>query len=395
MDIHFYKHLPETDQFSQLAEPKNYTRLPESWCIAISDVRNSTRHVKQGKYRQVNMMGASMIAAVSNELKHLELPFSFSGDGAVIAFPASYKKQVEQVLIGCRIHAKKTFNLNLAAGVIPILSLNRLDAPVYVAKYRLSEHVTQAAFMGSGLIEGERRIKKKSKKITHTTSAHPIDLTGLECRWNPFPANEIAISLIVSAVPPYYKSKLEIYRQVLKRIHLIFEGNEDLNPVRAADMKLSFRPKNLWAETKTRSAASPLKKLHYYLKLYCLQFTGKWLMKLGIKTSETNWFDYKPDFVANSDFRKFESDLIMILTGNRKMKRELTAYLKALYHEGVIVYGLHESSSTITTCYVKKYQSNHIHFIDGSGGGYTRASIDLKKRRTRTIKHFQKDTIEI
>jgi hypothetical protein len=41
-------------------------------------------------------------------------------------------------------------------------------------------------------------------------------------------------------------------------------------------------------------------------------------MKLGIKTSETNWFDYKPDFVANSDFRKFESDLIMILTGNRK-----------------------------------------------------------------------------
>jgi hypothetical protein len=56
---------------------------------------------------------------------------------------------------------------------------------------------------------------------------------------------------------------------VLKRIHLIFdeEMTRSLNPVRAADMKLSFRPKNLWAETKTRSAASPLKKLHYVFEI--------------------------------------------------------------------------------------------------------------------------------
>jgi hypothetical protein len=395
MDTHFYKQLPVTNLFENLSDPESYTRLPETWCLAISDVRNSTKQVKQGKYRQVNLIGASMIAAVSNELNHLELPFSFSGDGAVIAFPSSYKKQVEKVLIGCRIHAKKTFNLNLAAGVIPVSTLNRIGAPVYIAKYRLSEHVIQAAFMGKGLIEGEIQVKKRSKQITHLTDPFPIDLSGLECRWNPFPAHEIALSLIVSSTSDTYESKLKTYRRVLNRIEQIFDDKIDQSVVNTGEMKLTFRPGNLWAETLVRSAPNPVLMVLYVLKLACLQLTGKFLIKFGIKTSETNWSDYKPDFIQNSDYRKFESDLIMIITGNRAMKKELQAYLDSLYQKGKVVYGLHESGSTVTTCFVKKYQSDHIHFIDGSGGGYTQASIDLKKRRTKRMKHFYREKLEI
>jgi hypothetical protein len=33
------------------------------------------------------------------------------------------------------------------------------------------------------------------------------------------------------------------------------------------------------------------------------------------------------------------------------------------------------------TCYVKSYQRNHVHFVDGTDGGYAKASQELKSRR--------------
>ncbi len=103
-------------------------------------------------------------------------------------------------------------------------------------------------------------------------------------------------------------------------------------------------------------------------------------MNRGVATNKTDWGDYKPDFVKNSDYRKFSQSLKMIITGNRKMKEELKEFLEEYFRAGKLVYGLYETTSTVTTCYVKEYQGKHIHFIDGTGGGYTKASIDFKRR---------------
>jgi hypothetical protein len=34
----------------------------------------------------------------------------------------------------------------------------------------------------------------------------------------------------------------------------------------------------------------------------------------------------------------------------------------------------------MTTCFVTDYQKKHVHFIDGTNGGYASASVELKEQ---------------
>jgi hypothetical protein len=47
---------------------------------------------------------------------------------------------------------------------------------------------------------------------------------------------------------------------------------------------------------------------------------------------------------------------------------------------GEIIYGLHISNASIMSCYVREKDDLHIHFVDGSEGGYTNAAIMLKSK---------------
>lgn len=379
MDFQFYKNLESTSEFEDLSKRKWYTPLPDDWCIAISDVRNSTELIQQGRYRDVNLIGASIIAALSNTLPDLELPYTFSGDGALIAFPATFRNEAEQVLTGCRKLAN-SYQLNLAAGVIPASLLYKAGYSLLVAKFKPSNYISQASFMGNGIREGEKMIKKESAPINDSEPSMKVDLSGLECRWEPFPADGLAISLIVAATDESLNGQFNTYQAILKSINEIFEDPSESLPIKEKNMVLSFRLSSLWAETKLKCRDSLIQRIIYIFKLMVLQLTGKLFMKFNISTGETHWGDYKPDFIKNSDYRKFNQSLRMIITGNRVMKKRLVEVLEKLYRQKKIIYGLHETASTVSTCYIKEYQNNHIHFIDGAEGGYTKASIDFKKR---------------
>lgn len=391
MSVHFYKDLKSTDNFKTLADPGLYTQLPDDWCLAVSDVRDSTNQIKDGRYKDVNLIGASIIAAICNSVKETELPFSFGGDGAVIAFPGKYRKQAERISKGCRKHARENFNLNLAAGVIPVSELYEAGHNVLLAKFQTSEHVSQASFMGDGVLIAEEWVKEKSEADTDFSNSSEIDLSGLECRWNPFPADELAISLIIDVAEAPIEDQFDIYQSVLEGIYQIFDDRTS-SPVKEKEMELTFRLKNLWAESKLRSKGGHINRLGYFLKLIFLQLTGYIFMNYDISTNKTDWGDYKPDFIKNSDYRKFSQSLKMIITGSPKMKDKLSYFLESYFREGKLVYGIHVTDSTVTTCFVREYQKNHIHFIDGTGGGYTKASVGFK-RRLKELSEMQLSTV--
>lgn len=54
-----------------------------------------------------------------------------------------------------------------------------------------------------------------------------------------------------------------------------------------------------------------------------------------------------------------------------------------LYQAGKIVYGLHVSDASLVTCLVRDNNSDHVHFLDGSNGGYALAAIALKEQLKR------------
>lgn len=85
-----------------------------------------------------------------------------------------------------------------------------------VAKFQTSEHVTQASFLGNGIIVAEEWVKQNSKEEEYSKTDTNVDLSGLECRWNPIPADELAISLIVDVIEPSIDSQFQFYQRFIK-----------------------------------------------------------------------------------------------------------------------------------------------------------------------------------
>jgi hypothetical protein len=83
--------------------------------------------------------------------------------------------------------------------------------------------------------------------------------------------------------------------------------------------------------------------------------------------------------VENSDFRKYDDGLRMILDCTPDLERTLTARLAAAASAGVASYGLHRQDAAMMTCFTPSaLRSDHVHFIDGARGGYAAAAAALK-----------------
>jgi len=72
--------------------------------------------------------------------------------------------------------------------------------------------------------------------------------------------------------------------------------------------------------------------------------------------------------------------LRMVMDGSEAQYEDLRSYLEARHREGRLVYGMHKSREALVTCIVFSYSGNHVHFVDGSDGGYAMAARDLKTR---------------
>jgi hypothetical protein len=70
----------------------------------------------------------------------------------------------------------------------------------------------------------------------------------------------------------------------------------------------------------------------------------------------------------------------MVLDLSRADCGALEAFLESERHAGRVAYGLHRSDSALVTCFVRSYDGDHVHFIDGSDGGYALAAKQLKSQ---------------
>ena len=70
----------------------------------------------------------------------------------------------------------------------------------------------------------------------------------------------------------------------------------------------------------------------------------------------------------------------MVFSSSYKDSRELEKYLETKFKKNILVYGLHKSKYALMTCLIFERHGKHIHFVDSSGGGYSSAANDLKRR---------------
>lgn len=380
----FYANLPIIEDFFNASNPKNFHNLPNDWLVAVSDITNSTGAIEQNRYKEVNILGASPIVAIFNVAGRNEIPFTFGGDGSIFCIPPNLRSQTRQILGACKKIGQAEYNLDLRAAIIPISYIRKQGYNIQVAQYQASEYYTQAVFSGGGLHFAEDLLKNPDGEqfgVPLFENAEQVDFSGLECRWQEVeqPQNEV-ITMLIQANPRLNQSE-KIYRQILQKMRNTFGFDDKTNPINTSRLNMNLSPAKLMGEAKIRTHGEGwLKRIGYILKVQLQTIIGKILMPLGYETSSTNWGLYKSDLAMNSDHRKFDDMLRVVISGSTSQRKAFVDFLEEQFQKRKLAYGIHLSNAAIITCMVFEYHRDHIHFVDGNGGGYVSAAKKLKQR---------------
>ncbi|MGF1513379.1 MAG: DUF3095 domain-containing protein [Elainellaceae cyanobacterium] len=376
----FYSSLPPAKRFFDLANSKFYTAVPNDWYVVITDIVKSTEAIAAGRYKDVNMIGASSILAVLNAANPLEIPFIFGGDGASFVIPPSALAATREALLALRQLAQTRFDLNLRVGVVPVRDVAS-QVPLRIAKLQITPTYYQACFLGGGVTYATHLVKiSPAYQLDVYRQASAVDLSGLECRWQDIlsPYGH-TISLIVSGVSKTNEPEDCDYREVTQAIERIYGSPQNYQPITREFLKLSFNPENLWAETKARSSRTRY-RVPYLLQIMLQNALGFLFMALGIAIGGVRWRAYRDDVAAASDYQKIDDTLRMVISGTPAQTQQLTQYLEQQYRARRLAFGLHISDRALMTCLIIDRRDRHIHLVDSADGGYALAAEQLKRR---------------
>jgi hypothetical protein len=376
----FFDEANTISDFHSVSDRSQYIPVPDDWWVVTADVKNSTHAIENGRYKAVNMTGASVIAAINNLYENrYELPFTFGGDGATIIVPDQKIDAVHGILNGCIKVARDEFGLDLKAGLVQMQNLSKKGLDILVAKLRLSDTASIALFWGDGLPYAEEFIKKED---TLQKNILTPDFSGLECRWNEIPPEydeTIAVIIKVNSGSPQKAS--DIYQRCILNAEEIFGSLDSCNPISVKKLSFAKSPSKLGVEWKIRTANSKrMNRLVYFFKLLYQQGVGYYLMTKRIVTKNTDWGRYKTDLVKQTDYQKFGDGLRFVISGTEAQRIELEQFLEQEYKKENLHFGVHGSRGLLITCLIKNHHREHVHFVDGMDGGYAMAAKKMKKR---------------
>jgi len=386
MGKNFYEALEARPQFAALADPNAYVPAPDDWCVAVTDIRNSTQAIDDGQYREVNLVGASSIISILNLAPDTDLPFAFGGDGAAMLIPPDLRTAAADALVATRRMADREFDLDLRLGLVPVADVRGDDLDVRVAKVQVSPEYNQALFDGGGLARAEALVKDPSGppqyRIERDGRDPDADFSGLECRWEDIPSQHgETVTLLVTATTGDPDRDRAVYREILQVIDDLYDGADEYRPLTPGTLEPTYSPDRLMSETKIRTEPGWAGRQQYRWDIWWRNVALDYFVEHQIETgSGVRWDKYVEKLVATSDFRKYDDTLRMVIAGTTDQREALTDVLDEQYRAGRLAYGLHVTDRALVTCVVFERMGRQVHFVDGADGGYARAAKALKRR---------------
>jgi Protein of unknown function (DUF3095) len=371
----FYGTIAVFRAFAGLMDPALYSPLPDDWSIGVADIVDSTKAIAQARYKAVNMAGASVIAAVTNALEGREFPFVFGGDGASFAVAPDDAELAREALAATATWVKEDLGLLMRVALIPLAVIRAQGLDVRVARFGPSPNLSYAMFSGGGLGWAEAAMKRGEFTVPMAPPGTQPDLSGLSCRFEEIPAaRDVILSVLVL---PAHGADPAAFRRLIEDIVGLVERTPDAGrPVPAEGPPLRWPPAGAEFEARAQRGGSLFRRragvLAYSLFAYLI-------MRFGVSVGGFVPKTYVQQVVENSDFRKYDDGLRMVLDCTAEIERRLTERLAAAASSGVARYGLHRQDAAMMTCFAPSVlRSDHVHFIDGARGGYASAATALK-----------------
>jgi hypothetical protein len=373
----FYKSLPAFyGEVSDLMVRKElFKPVPKSWHVIITDIKNSTNAVLEGKHDIVNYLATGSIVTVLNVAHkyRVEIPFFFGGDGATFLVPGSLLDEIMDSLCNYSENAQATSGLELRVGTVSVAAIMEKGHRLEMAKFSSSDAFIIPIIIGEGLIYAEIVVKATSfdNKFKSKTGSTP-DLSGMQCRWDQIPPpkkhEEVITLLIVSRDPDLQRIS---FRRIIDAIDRIYGSPDERQPISVAKLRL-----------KTTFKCVRLERKLFVRNARILNFLGS----LADKISTIFFFKtragkkYLKSLVARSDTFVIDGRINTVISGTKKQRRRLEVLLNSMEAQGLIWFGLYISSSSVMSCYVRNLENGHIHFVDGADGGYTNAAGSIKNK---------------
>jgi hypothetical protein len=372
----FYASLPVVSDFARAVAPDAFAPAPDDWSVGFADVKGSTAAFAAGRYKAVNMIGAGVVAAVSNALKRKAFPFVFGGDGASFAVSGADAPAAEAALRAMATFAREEFELELRIAFAEVAAIRAAGRDVRVARFGASPFTAYAMFAGGGLTWLDAEAKTGRFALDPAPAGARPDLSHLSCRFGVTPARRgVILSLIVSPRgddPRFGPLVAELVNEALA----VEDGGRPVTvesliagpPGKAISLEAAAMRTLGASAAGSRVKASLAYGVGYLFKAF------------DVKLGDFDMKQYKGDLVANADFRKFDDGLRMTLDCSPEFADRIESKLAAC---DFVEWGTQRQTNAQITCYSPLADGRgHLHFIDGAGGGYTMAAKAMKGRRS-------------
>jgi hypothetical protein len=371
----FYGGIPVFRGFGSLMDPALYSPLPDDWTVGVADIVESTKAIANQRYKAVNMAGAAVIAAVTNALEGREFPFVFGGDGASFAIAPADLARTREALAATAIWVKEDLDLVMRVALVPVKAVRAHGFDVRVARFGPSPNLSYAMFSGGGLGWAEAAMKRGEFAVPAAPPGTQPDLSGLSCRFEEMPSTR---GLILSVlVVPAQGADPVAFRKVIEDVIDLVERSPDAGrPVPPEGPPLRWPPAGVEYEARAARGGPLLVRRTFVLATTLWAYV---VMRFGIKVGNFVPKTYVQQVVENSDFRKYDDGLRMIIDCTPELERALTQRLVTAASSRIVRYGLHRQDAAMMTCFTPSVmRSDHVHFIDGARGGYASAATALK-----------------
>lgn len=374
----FYTKLTEQKQSISklLLREEVFAKIPDDWYVVLTDIKDSTTSINSGKHEVINLIATGSIIAVLNiahEAK-ITVPFFFGGDGATMVIPSKILDECLNALNEHQINSYNNFDLFLRVGNVSVAEIYKQGYKLNIAKAKINEHLSIPIILGGGLHYAEKIIKG-TKNIYDSPELikKSLNLTGMECRWDkikpPEEQHEILCLLVNSRDRD---NQAVVYKKVLDKIEQIYGSHKKRSPISLAGLKLNAAMERINSEMKVKHGNRNFK---FMLKRTFSTAVGKFYLRFNKEGQ-----NYLNTLIKLTDTLVLDGRINTVISGMSHQHNEFQDFLKDMESEGEINFGTHRSKESIMSCYVRDRKDQHIHFVDGGDGGYTKAAGVMKNK---------------
>ncbi|RZK57989.1 MAG: DUF3095 domain-containing protein [Pedobacter sp.] len=371
----FYGNMPVNRQSLSglLLKESAFLAVPEDWHVIITDIKGSTSAVLGGSSETVNYIATGSIVTLLNLAfkAKIAIPFFFGGDGATFIVPSILVELAIKKLMTYQDNVLQNFGLDLRVGSVPVQTIYEQGHQIKLSKFGLTEFFSIPVVLGDGLSYAEQIIKGETYKLEQEIDlTEELDLEGMQCRWDKIGSpGELSEILTLLVIAPNVEKQSTAFSKVLKSIDEIYGVVKKRQPITIEKLRLNSTFNRIKTEMRNRIGKI---KIFELLQTWLATSIGKFYFLTA------HGKRYLNRLVEMSDTLVMDGKINTVISGNDAQRIKLFKILDDLEISGEILYGFHISNASIMSCYVRDMKDDHIHFVDGAEGGYTKAAAILK-----------------